>query len=268
MANTNTSWVKYAPWIQYTLCAHRFGLTAKAILMDLRNYHNEKVTIEDIKEILFNNNQLPRETYLWYSWEYRSSHRTHSEISYPWNAWTARYAYRCKSKKMSNMTIWEHMHFRGYELPIDTPIIHILDAREFIENHLLAVCQNPIALADVYIPTVLRAHSWGYTLSEILLGIFAENVDEDDMRHLRTTLDNHGVGWKMQHKGRSFTEGEGEGGDGGSSIIEEFAESACLIGMRVDEIWDLCYAHGFDLVDGRPLKDIFVRLGVVAGDEG
>lgn len=139
-----------------------------------------------------------------------------------------------------------------------SPITHILDAREFIENHLLAVCQNPIGLAEVYDPTVLRAHSWGYTLGEILFAIFANNVDEDgDMHHSRTTLHNHGgVEMSMQRQGRSFTKGSG------ASIVEEFVGSAYLIGMKVDEIRDLCYAHGFDVVDVEPVRDVLVRLGV------
>lgn len=247
------------PWVQYTLCAHRFGLTIEAIFMDLHNHHNERVTIDEIKSILLNNSQLPKETYQWYNWEYRASNKNLPETSYPWNAWTARYAYRCQLNNMANITIWEHMLSRGYELPIDTPITHILNAREFIQNHLLAVCQNPIALAEVYIPTVLRAHSWGYTLGEILLAIFADNVDGDDMHHLRTTLDNHGVGMEMQREGRNFRKGSTSG-------VEEFVGSAYLIGMRVDEIRDLCYAHGFDIVDEGPVNDILVRLGMV-GDE-
>lgn len=221
-----------APCVQHTLCAHRFGLTVQAILIDLVNHHNDKVTIDQIKKILFIDSQLPKERYQWYNWEYRASNQNLPETSYPWNAWSARYAYRCQLNKMTNISIWHHMLSRGYELlPIidntpapapPSPITHILDAREFIENHLLAVCQNPIGLAEVYAPTVLRAHNWGYTLGEILFAIFADNVDaDDDMHHSRTTLHNHGgVEMSMQRQGRSFTKGSG------ASIVEEFVGSA------------------------------------------
>lgn len=75
---------------------------------------------------------------------------------------------------------------RSYELPIDMPVNAILNARQFIENYLLAIYQNPIALAEVYIPTVLRAHSWSYALNEILQGIFLPgNLDEADKRRSR-----------------------------------------------------------------------------------
>lgn len=246
------------PWVQYILCAHRFGLTTKAILMDLHIHYNDEITIDEIKEILSANNQLPKEIYQWYNLEYRTSNQTFPETSYPWNAWTARYAHRCQLNNMANITIWEHMLARGYELPVDTPITHILNAREFIQNHLLAVCENAIALADLYIPTVLRVHSWGYTLSEILLAIFAENVDEDDYRHLVATLSNYGVRVEMQRTGRNFCDGSPT-----TIIIEEFVTSAYLIRMEVDEIRDLCYAHGFSIVDGGPVKDILVRVGLM-----
>lgn len=52
-----------APCVHYTLCAHRFGLTVQAILIDLVNHHNEKVTIDQIKKILFIDSQLPKERY-------------------------------------------------------------------------------------------------------------------------------------------------------------------------------------------------------------
>lgn len=251
MANRNIS------WIQYILCAHRFGLTVEAILMDLHNHNNEQTTQEDIKRILFSNNQIPKELYQWYNWEYRATNKKLPETSYPWNAWTARYAYRCQLNNMTTSTIWEHMLSRGYELPIDMPVNAILNARKFIENHLLAICQNPIALAEVYIPTVLRAHSWGYTLNEILHGIFLPgNVDEADMRDLRSTLDSHGVKMGMQRKGRGFSSRNVD-------IVEEFVGSAFMIGMRVDEIRDLCYAHGFDIVDGWPVENILLKLGML-----
>lgn len=53
-----------------------------------------------------------------------------------------------------------------------------------------------------------------------------------------------------------------------ASIVEEIVGSAYLIGMKADEIRDLCYAHGFDLVDVEPVKDVFlVSLGVVNDGE-
>lgn len=245
------------PWIQYTLCAHNFGLTVEAILMDLHNHNNIQITIKDIRNIIFCNSQIPKEQYQWYNWEYRASSRNLPQTSYPWNAWTARYAHRCKLNNMANSAIWQHMLSRGYELPIDMPIHAILNAREFIENHLLAVCQNPIALAEVYIPTVLRAHSWGYTLNEILQGIFLpDNLDGTDMSHLRNTLDSHGVEMGMQRLGRSFCSTN-------TVIVEGFVGSAFMIGMRVDEISDLCYAHGFDIRHAGLVENILVRLGML-----
>lgn len=49
--------------------------------------------------------------------------------------------------------------------------------------------------------------------------------------------------------------------------MDEFVGSAYLIGMKVDEIRDLCYAHGFDVVDVEPVTDVLVRLGVVNDGE-
>lgn len=243
------------PWIQYTLYASIFGLSVEAILMDLHNHDNKQITKEDIRTIIFCNSQIPKEQYPWYNWEYRAFNKNLPQTSYPWNAWTARYAYRCKLNGMANSVIWQHMLSRGYELPIDMPIHAILNAHEFIENHLLAVCQNPIAMAEVYIPTVLRAHSWGYTLNEILQGIFLpDNIDETDMVHLRNTLDIHGVEMGMQRTGRKFSS------TNKTVIVEGFVGSAFMIGMKVDEINDLCYAHGFDIRHTGLVENILVKL--------
>lgn len=40
-----------------------------------------------------------------------------------------------------------------------------------------------------------------------------------------------------------------------------------LIWIKVEEIRDLCYAHGFDVVDVEPVRDVSVRLGVVNDGE-
>lgn len=249
------------PWIQYTLCAHHFGLTVNAILVDLQNHNNENITQEDIKKTISSDNQIPKEMYQWYNWEYRASNNNLPETSYPWNAWTSRYAYCCKLNNMPNSTIWNHMLSRGYELPISMPVHAILNARQFIENHLLAICENPIALAEVYIPTVLRAHSWGYTLNEILQGIFLPgHADEAEMRHLRSTLNSRGVEMEMQRKGRSFCSRN-------AIIVEEFMGSAFMIGMGLDEISHLCYAHGFDIIRASLVENILVRLGMLNGED-
>ena len=76
------------------------------------------------------------------------------------------------------------------------------------------------------------------------------------MRDLRSTLDSHGVKMGMQRKGRGFSSRSVD-------IVEEFVGSAFMIGMRVDEIRDLCYAHGFDIVDGWPVENILLKLGML-----
>lgn len=86
-----------APCVQYTLCAHRFGLTVQAILKDLVNHHNDKVTIDEGKKILFTNSQLQKERYQCYNWEYRASNQNIPETSYR------------QLNNMTNITIWQHM---------------------------------------------------------------------------------------------------------------------------------------------------------------
>lgn len=78
------------------------------------------------------------------------------------------------------------------------------------------------------------------------------------MRHLRKTLDSHGVEMGMQRKGRDFSPKN-------AAIVEEFVGSAFIIGMKVEEITDLCYAHGFDNLDGGPVEDILLKLGILNG---
>lgn len=262
-------------WIQYVLCAHNFGLTVEAILMDLNNHDNKDITQSDIRNILISNNKVPKEQYKWYNLEYfaataaasASSNKTlPPQTGYPWNAWTARYAYGCKiyNNTSSYSVIWEKMLTRGYELPIDMPIHAILNARLFIENNLLAVCSNPIALAEVYIPTVVRAHSWGYTLKEILQGIFLpDNIDESDMIHLRQTLESHGgVVMGLQRTGRNDYSSLSLSSPACNDpvVVERFVGSAHMIGMKEDEINLLCYAHGYDLRHTRLVDEILQRL--------
>lgn len=273
MADQNTP-----SWIQYTLSAHNFGLTLEAILMDLHNHVNKQITQNDIRNILISNNKVPKEQYKWYNLEYLAATATASasnnknlppQNSYPWNAWTARYAYGCKlynNNTSSISVIWEKMLSRGYELPIDMPIHTILNARQLIENQLLAVCSNPIALAEVYIPAVLRAHGWGYTLNEILQGIFLpDNIDETDMFHLRQTLDSNGVKMGSQRTGRNnycflSSSSSGNNNDNAVIVVERFVQSAHMIGMQLDEINLLCYAHGFDIRHTRLVEEILTRL--------
>lgn len=83
--------------------------------------------------------------------------------------------------------------------------------------------------------------------------ILGPNQIEGDMLHLCMTMDENGVSMEMQLMGLRFRTGN-------TVIVEEFVASAFVIGMSLDEIRDSCYAHGFDIIDVGPVKDIFVRL--------
>lgn len=144
-------------------------LALQAILMDLVNHHNDKVTIDEIKKKFYSlivNPKKKRTNGI--TGNTAPLTKTSPKPATPGTPGRPGYAYRCQTKQHD-----QHHHLATHALlpienipPPPSPITHILDAREFIENHLLAVCQNPIALAEVYDHTVLRAHSCGYPLSE------------------------------------------------------------------------------------------------------
>ena len=73
------------------------------------------------------------------------------------------------------------------------------------------------------------------------------------MFHLRNTLDRHGVEMRMQRTGRNFCSSN-------TTIVEGFVGSAYMIGMKVDEISHLCYAHGFDIRDTGLVENILQKL--------
>lgn len=73
------------------------------------------------------------------------------------------------------------------------------------------------------------------------------------MFHLRNTLASHGVQMEMQRTGRSFSSTN-------TKIVEGFVGSAFMLGMKVDEISHLCYAHGYDLRDTGLVENILVKL--------
>lgn len=43
-------------------------------------------------------------------------------------------------------------------------------------------------------------------------------------------------------------------------VVERFVQSAHMIGMQLDEINHLCYAHGFDIRHNRLVEEILARL--------
>lgn len=51
-------------------------------------------------------------------------------------------------------------------------------------------------------------------------------------------------------------------------IVEESVGSAFMIGMRVDESSNLCYAHGFNIADKSLVEKILVSLEMLNGRWG
>lgn len=234
-------------WYFFALAAHRFGLSVKAVLDDLHNKEYLWVTEEAISKLLITNSQFPKLIYPWPHWTIKATNGQASPLAYHWNAWTARYILRSSQNNMNNAVIYDRARQRGFQLPDNKEIIqNILEEERNIQDHLAAVNRNFTTV--LYRKAVVRAHNWGYTVSEILTALFGlyggsgsnftlMKSAHDDAKQVRSTLADHGISEEAElRNGRVL-----------NKTAEEFMISAANLGFTMRQIRDEMFVHGYDI---------------------
>lgn len=242
---------------RYILGAHTLGLTVDAIIEDLYTHGHEHVTKDTIGDILKNNGQLPKLTYLWQNWIAKATNGLIPMGIYPWNSWSSRFILNCKTNKETNSTIFANMRKRGSDIPGENWIKVVLDEHRFIENGLARGrdIHDDATLQKI----IVMAHNWGYTVPEITREIFGSTNRSTsavtDM--VRMTLKSNGIPGAEHRNGRKF-----------GHVAQEFVVSAYKLGMDVKSIQDRMYVHGFDHPDQKkPILDLLERKGIWHGQK-
>lgn len=242
---------------RYVLGAHALGLTVAAIIEDLYTHGSEHVMRDDIGDILKDNGQFPKLTYLWHNWIVKATNGPIPTGIYPWNSWSGRFILNSKAKDETNSTVFANMRKRGSEIPGEYWIKVVLDEHRFIENELARGCDTSdnAALQNI----IVMAHNWGYTLSEIARRIFrstnkSTSAVNTDM--VRMALESNGIPEAEHRNSRKF-----------GVVAREFVLSAYILGMDVDSIRDRMYVHGFDHSDPKPVLKLLKRKGIWQGQK-
>lgn len=234
---------------RYVLGAHTLGLTVAAIIKDLYTYGHEHVTKDTIGNILQENGQFPKFTYLWHNYIAKATNCLIPMGVHPWSPWSSRFILISKTNNETNGNIFTNMRRRGSDIPAEHWVKVVLDEHQFIENELgrRHDTHDDATLHKI----IVMAHNWGYTLPEFtrrIFGItnrttFAINVDKVNM-----TLQKHGIPEAEHRNGRMF-----------GVVAEEFILSAYKLGMDVDSIQNRMYVHGFDHPNLEPIFNCLRR---------
>lgn len=251
----DTSATPPLPWIRYVMAAHLFGLTVKATLDDLNTCGYNHVTAEDTSNILKDNGRIPKFLYPWYNWIIKATKGQNPMGIHPWNPWPSRFILMCNANKDDNSTIFTKLQHRGFEIPGEHWVGVVLTEHQDIENGLALGGAYQSAAFEKFI---VRAHNWGYTLSEITRrnAFNPSQASNSSIHFVKTVLARNGVPETYQREGRGL-----------GTIAEEFVASAYNLGMDVNSIRNQMYVHGFDYWSNKPISDLLKEKGIWQGEK-
>lgn len=250
----DTSAIPPLAW-RYVMAAHLFGLTVKAILDDLNACGYNHVTTEDTSNILKDNGQIPKILYPWYNWIIKATNGQNPTDIHPWNPWPSRFILMCNANNDNNSTIFTKLRHRGFEIPGEHWVGVVLTEHQDIENGMaLGGGYQGAAFEKV----IVRAHNWGYTLSEISRrnALSPSQASNSSIRFVQTALARNGIPATQQREGRGF-----------GTIAEEFVASAYNLGMDVNSIRNQMYVHGFDYSSTKPIFDLLKEKVIWEGEK-